>query len=56
MFIRGRRLFESGVYYYDPALRARTALIRSREIDEHGCSQATRARSWPESKETTARS
>ena len=35
----GRRLFEGGVYYYDPALRARCALIRSREIDEHGCSR-----------------
>ena len=39
MFIRGRRLFEGGVYYYDPALRAHSALIRSRELDEHGCSR-----------------
>ena len=40
---RRRRLFEGGfeggVYYYDPALRARSALIRSREIDKHGCSR-----------------
>ena len=36
MFIRGRCLFEGGVYYYDPALRARSGLIRSRGIDEHG--------------------
>ena len=35
-FIRGRRLFEGGVYFYDPALRACSALIRSREINEHG--------------------
>ena len=34
-FIRGWCLFEGGVYYYDPALRARSALIRSCEI-EHG--------------------
>ena len=51
-FIRGRRSFEGGVYYYGPALRARNALIRSREIDEHGCSRQpelghSRARSWP---------
>ena len=38
-FIRGRHLFEGSVYYYDPELRARSALIRSRQIDEHGCSR-----------------
>ena len=39
MFIRGRQLFEGGVYYYDPVLCGRSALIRSREIDEHGYSR-----------------
>ena len=37
--IRGRRLFEGGAYYYDLPLCARSALIRSGKIDEHGCSR-----------------